>query len=152
MENITFIQSNLQGFVNRLINSYRLIIITVTIPILLTLIFELKNKPGLIELQILIWLPVMITMWLIFFNSGSNKLQACELIMNNEFISVSKYGETTLLRWNEITRFTVSKYINNKVTLLSDTNKMMEFDYYAFGIKQRSRILKYITLKLAKIH
>ncbi|WMS86577.1 hypothetical protein [Pleionea litopenaei] len=149
MDNMKFTQSTLQGFINRLITSYRTIIPVVVVPIVLSIVLKLNGQPLPKEMvTILLLVPIFVTLWLMVFNSGTNKLQACELTLNERFISVSKYGEKSELNWNDITKLTISKFVGNHVILSSNSEQELMFDYFAFSKKQRDQIISYIKSKI----
>lgn len=146
-----FTQSTLQGCINRLITYYRTIITVVVVPILFSIVLKLNDQPLPKEMvTILLLVPILVTLWLIVFNSGSNKLQACELTLNEQFISVSKYGEKSELNWNDVTKLTISKILGNHVILSSNSDQKLVFDYFAFSRNQRNQIISYIRSKLTK--
>lgn len=93
-----------------------------------------------LHLIALVAIPMLMTLWLILFNSGSSRTDEYSIAFTDNGINYSHMGLLETIMWSNYTHFKVSGIYNKRITI-SGGNKAISFDFHLFNTKQQKGII-----------
>lgn len=92
-------------------------------------------------------ITVIITIWLVIFNTGESKIIEHGLELNDQGITYIDYGNKLTIKWTDFVGFHIKKRLPRSVTIKSSDSKDIEFSYYMFSYAQRKKVFEYLAAK-----
>ncbi|MDE3270931.1 hypothetical protein [Pseudoalteromonas sp. G4] len=142
---MVFVQSRIQGVKFR-IYTY---IMKFGLPLLIPFIVSMVKGEKTFALQYLCFLlivAVLVSVWLMLFNSGKSKIVEYSLELNSDGIHLTEFGKTKSVLWNDYAGYSVGG-LPKTVSIKTPLNGELEFGYFVFSQGQRNRIFEALKFK-----
>ncbi|MBE0367816.1 hypothetical protein [Pseudoalteromonas aurantia] len=134
-----FVQSNTQGIKFR-IYTY---VMKLALPTLVPFILSIANGEETFAIQYLCFLlaaALLVSMWLLIFNTGESKIDAYSIELNKSGIFLTKFGESKSLLWRDYTGFSIGGIPKN-ITVKNNQGIEFLIGYYMFNSDQSAQII-----------
>ncbi len=140
-----YTQGKAQSIIYRSKNTI-LSIVSFGIAIAVGAVFGLKPSIAFIELYIsgLIILPIVVTVWLFVFNSGSFRIDEYAVEFSDEGINYLHMTKKDTITWSEYKKYEISGIIKNNLTIYGKARKLT-IDLLIFNSKQRKSIISTLS-------
>lgn len=94
----------------------------------------------------LLIVAVLVSVWLMLFNSGKSKIVEYSLELNSDGIHLTEFGKTKSVLWNDYAGYSVGG-LPKTVSIKTPLNGELEFGYFVFSQGQRNRIFEALKFK-----
>jgi hypothetical protein len=111
------------------------------------ILMHLGMKAGMLSwvaLYVVVIPPVLMTAWLLIFNTGKVAVPEHVLRLDHAGIRHVRPGESELVEWNDYLDYRVRGWPWRRVALRSRTGNPITFDYLTFSREQRDALFRFL--------
>lgn len=94
-------------------------------------------------------LPILISVWLLAFNSGAVRLPSQVVQVSPAGIEVRRYDDVEMMRWHEIGGVCTRGILFRRIVIRARRGRPLTLDYYSLGADERRRLFQEIERQQA---
>ena len=91
--------------------------------------------------------PLLITLWLLLFNSGSSKVTEYGFSIDDDGFTFIRYGEKQHINWANYEGYKLTRSVPKYVEIKNNQGQNISFSFYTFSSEQRNLLFETLNNK-----